>query len=78
MSLQDKSRCFLWRQVVHQLTADIVHCFHADNFVAVVKLIRIIRSKRLFMDDTEPRNMQYVRPLPPPPQSPVTVLPTVQ
>jgi hypothetical protein len=58
---QDKSRCYIWRQVVHQLTSDVSHCFLVDSYVAVAKLIRIIRLKQLFLDETEPRNMQFVR-----------------
>jgi hypothetical protein len=58
---QDKNRSFIWRQVVHQLTADVFHCFQAEHFAAVIDLVRVIRSKGLFMEDTEPVNMQFVR-----------------
>lgn len=62
-TFKDKNRSFLWRQVVHQLTSDISHCYFPENYVAVLKIVRIIRSKRLFMENTELANMQYEVPV---------------
>lgn len=45
---------------MHQLTSDPLHCFHVHDLPEVIRLVRIVRSKRLFQDDVQPLDMQYV------------------
>jgi hypothetical protein len=54
------TRCFVWRQVVHQLTSDPLRCFATQALPEVIRIVRVIRKKRLFQDDVQPRDMQYV------------------